>query len=219
MDLPSSVLGSAYVMAPPPTVPRSTTDAAIRPGWLPWFLPALVATAVVDLASKAWIFARYPEGARFSWWGEIAYNTGVAWGLFGDYPLGVLALTLLLIPVLVLVWWRQFRHEGRGANLAFGLILGGAVGNGYDRVMMGIHQHALAEARSGPADASAPLPGLQGVRDFIRIDLNMVGIDYIWPNFNIADAAISLGFIILVALMLFAPGRTAAPRAVERAST
>ena len=192
---------------------NSAPIAATKKPWARWFFPILVVTAVADLSSKAWIFARYHEGERFAPWGEIAYNTGVAWGLFGDYPLAVLALTLVLIPLLSVVWWRQFRREGPAANLAFGLILGGALGNGYDRVMMGLYQ--IAQTSNAPM----PWPGFQGVRDFIRIDLNMVGIDYIWPNFNIADAAISVGFIILVALMLFATGPVAPRPALDRAST
>ena len=194
-------------MSSPTPVPTTTTP------WARWFVPVLVVTAALDLWSKAWIFARFHDGERFAPWGEIAYNTGVAWGLFGNYPLAVLALTLVLIPLLTVVWWKQFRREGAAANLAFGLILGGALGNGYDRVMMGLYQYAQA------SNAPRPWPGFQGVRDFIRIDLNMVGIDYIWPNFNIADAAISVGFIILVALMLFAPGPAAARPALDRAST
>ena len=194
-------------MSSPAPIPPITTP------WARWFFPVLVLTTAADLASKAWIFSRYHDGERFGWWGETAYNTGVAWGLFGGYPLAVLALTLILIPLLAVVWWKQFRREGAAANLAFGLILGGALGNGYDRVMMGLYQHAKA------SEAPMPYPGFQGVRDFIRIDLNMVGINYIWPNFNIADAAISVGFVILVSLMLFASGPVAPRPALDRAST
>lgn len=192
--------------SPAPTPPTSVP-------WKRWFLPTLAITAALDLATKSWVFARHHEGERFHAWGETAYNSGVAWGLFGDYPLAVLALTVVLIPVLTVVWWRQFRREGAAANLAFGLILGGAVGNGYDRVMMGLHQHA----RMG--DAPRPWPGFPGVRDFIRIDLNPIGIDYIWPNFNVADAAISVGFVLLVGLMLFATGPSPSRPTLDRAST
>lgn len=193
----------------PPPAPAPTA----QPPWARWFIPVLLTTAVLDLVSKSYIFARYYDGQRFGAWGETAYNTGVAWGLFGDYPLAVLALTLVLIPVLTVVWWRQFRREGAAANVAFGLILGGAVGNGHDRVMMGLYQHAKA------SEAPMPWPGFQGVRDFIRIDLNMIGIDYVWPNFNVADAAISVGFVILVVLMLFASGPAASRPALDRVST
>lgn len=196
---------------PAPTPPTCPPRPIV---WKRWFLPALVATATLDLASKAWIFARHHEGERFGIWCETAYNSGVAWGLFNGYPLAVLALTLVLIPVLAAVWWRQFRREGAVANLAFGLILGGALGNGYDRVMMGLHQHAQA------IGAPQPWPGLPGVRDFIRVDLHPIGIDYTWPNFNLADAAISVGFVLLVGLMLFAAGpRPARPTTLDRAST
>lgn len=169
--------------------------------WHAWFVPALVATAVLDLVSKEYLFRRYAEGETFSWWGELTFNTGVAWGLFGRHPEYVLILTLVLIPVLGWVWWKQFRREGRLANLAFGLILGGALGNGYDRLMMGV---------------IGPEGGFKGVRDFIRIDLNMVGIDYVWPNFNIADAGISVGFALLVVLMAVAPRPTPAAPATGR---
>ncbi len=173
---------------PTPTAQPEVSGAS--PSWAPWFLPAALITAVVDLWSKAAVFARYPEGTSFSWWGETTYNRGVAWGLFGQFPGAVMVLTLLLIPVLGWVWWRQFRLTGAAANLAFGCILGGAVGNGWDRMMTRV---------VGPAG------GYSGVRDFIRIDLNGVGIPYIWPNFNVADAGISVGFIILVSLVLFKP--------------
>ncbi|MBA3684745.1 MAG: signal peptidase II [Planctomycetes bacterium] len=178
----------------------STVDLPISPApsvahlpfrsWAPWFWPVAIAVAVLDLWSKAVIFARYPSGAQFSWWGETTYNTGVAWGLFGSYPHAVTVLTLLLIPALAVVWWTQFRTTGRPANLAFGCIIGGAVGNAWDRVMTSL---------VGPAG------GYSGVRDFIRIDLHGIGIPYVWPNFNVADAAISTGFVILVSLVLFKP--------------
>jgi lipoprotein signal peptidase len=105
--------------------------------------------------------------------------------------MAVTLATVCLIPVLMLVWWTAWRQQGRIANLAFGAVLGGAIGNAYDRVMTAL---------------VGPTGGYQGVRDFIRIDLRMLGIDYVWPNFNVADAAISTGFAVLVLLSLL-PGR------------
>jgi lipoprotein signal peptidase len=177
--------------AAPLPAPDSRLPAPAVAAWLPWFaLPATVAVAA-DLWSKHAIFSRHREGDTISWWGELTYNTGVAWGLGNTWPGAVLTLTLLLIPVLGWVWWRHYRAAGRLANLAFGLILGGALGNAWDRGM------TWMVGSSG---------GHKGVRDFIRIDLNMIGITYVWPNFNLADAAISTGFVVLLALS-FLPGK------------
>jgi len=163
-----------------------------------------VLVVVGDLASKAWLFSQpalvdiltrhrlglpAPETAP-GWpeWIQLTYNPGVAWGLGGRWPAAVLLLTVLLIPLLGWVWWRWFRLHGRTENLAFACILGGASGNLWDRLLTGFG-----------------IAGYHGVRDFLRIDLNHLGIDYIWPNFNLADAAISTGFVLLVALALRKP--------------
>ena len=40
--------------------------------------------------------------------------------------------------------------------------------------------------------------GYGGVRDFIHVDFNWFGIDYIWPTFNIADCGITVGAAIAI---------------------
>jgi lipoprotein signal peptidase len=168
--------------------PPQTPTPPLRPlpsGWLWAFAGPLLAVAVVDLASKSYLFSRYSEGDDLAWWCELAWNPGVAWGIGGSAPTIVLALTLVLIPVLVAVWWFGYRRESRWANIAFGLIMGGAVGNAHDRVMTAL----VGEAG-----------GYKGVRDFIRIDLRLLRIDYTWPNFNVADSAITIGFVLLLLL-------------------
>jgi signal peptidase II len=82
------------------------------------------------------------------------------------------------------VWWRHYRQVGAIANLAFGLILGGAAGNGVDRIGM----------------AAGALPG---VRDFIHVDLGFAPF-HPWPTFNVADSGICVGFALLV-LLSFRP--------------
>jgi lipoprotein signal peptidase len=170
-------------------LPRSESRSIELGSWLPWFAIPLAIAVVADLWSKHVLFSRYPENSRVSWWGELTYNTGVAWGLGHAWPGAVLVLTMFLVPVLGWVWWRHYRQAGRLANSAFGLVLGGAIGNGSDRCLTWL---------------LGPDGGYKGVRDFIRIDLNMIGIPYVWPNFNLADAAISLGFIALL-IMSFMP--------------
>ena len=157
-----------------------------RPLLLYFGLP-LAVILVLDLVTKAWFFRDGSLAAAQARYAHHAYiephvNTGVAWSIMGDHPGLVTALTLVLIPVLAWAWWRWFRGQGRLEDLAFGCILGGALGNAWDRV-----------AAVAVAD-----PTWGGVRDFIHVDLNVIGIDYIWPTFNIADVGISIGFVALV---------------------
>lgn len=150
--------------------------------WARWFVPPLVAVLLLDQVTKFWIFSLAHESLPR--WMDQHHNTGVAWGIGNQAPLLVTLVTLVLIPLLTWVWWRQFRLCGAAENLAFGAVLGGALGNAIDRVLTQLGQMA-------------------GVRDFIVVDLNHVGIDYIWPTFNIADAGISCGVVALALLSLF----------------
>jgi signal peptidase II len=175
-------------LGPMTTASHAPAGASAAPAWSwwLWFWPALALTLGADLASKYWLFS-LPSDTAFPRWIELAYNPGVAWGKLGEWPIAVAILTLVLIPLLAWTHWRHFRAVGRWENTAFGLILGGALGNGWDRL------------------ASCFGDAFPGVRDFILIDLKMVGIDYRWPNFNLADAAICIGFIMIVAASLIRP--------------
>jgi len=169
-------------------------DATSHIRWTRWFWPPLIATLVLDLVSKSVVFAM--PSANLPTWMERHFNTGVAWSLFDRHPEFVAILTAVLIPLLAWVWWSGYRKLGRSENLAFGLILGGALGNGYDRLL-------------------AMLGCWPGVRDFIHVDLSHVGIAYIWPTFNLADSGITVGFILLLARS-FAP--TSKPKPAPSAS-
>jgi len=75
----------------------------------------------------------------------------------------------------VLVIWLARVSEKRYEALALALILGGAIGNLYDRVVLGY------------------------VVDFVVVHYQ----DYYWPAFNIADSAITVGAALLILDMLF----------------
>ena len=151
--------------------------------WQRWFIPAATITLLADLLSKSLIFANELALEHLSWI-RLAYNQGVAWSLFATYPWLVVGVTVVLIPLLTWVWWRHYRRVGAGENLAFGLVLGGAAGNGVDRIGM----------------AAGSLPG---VRDFIHVDLGFAPF-HPWPTFNVADSGICIGFALLV-LLSFRP--------------
>ncbi len=161
------------------------TPAAFR-HWGRWFWPVALSVLVLDQLTKWWLFA-LPGNTRLPTWILPAQNSGVAWSIGHQWPWAVTLVTALLLPALAWVWWRWFRPLGAWENLAFGGILGGALGNGFDR-----------------ACARLDLFHLRGVRDFINIDLGFWPA-HPWPTFNIADAGITGGFLVLVALTFRKP--------------
>ena len=105
-------------------------------------------------------------------------NTGAAFSLFADSP-SPFRTTLLIVfsvaalaVVSVLLWKdRSVFHSG---TLALSLILGGALGNLWDRVSDG------------------------KVTDFLDF---YIGVHH-WPPFNVADSAIVIGALLLFLRML-----------------
>jgi signal peptidase II len=107
-------------------------------------------------------------------------NRGAAFGLFSDsaseWSVAFLILfsTVALVVVSRLLWRNS--HALSATGFALALILGGAVGNLWDRLGEGF------------------------VVDYLDFYLG----SYHWPAFNIADSAIVVGALILVAEILFA---------------
>lgn len=108
-------------------------------------------------------------------------NKGAAWGMFSEYS-GI--LTLLSFAVLLFIYYfRKHLELQRGTvQIAFGLLIGGILGNVIDRIRVG---HVI---------------------DFIDIHLPFT-LPYIlpygrWPAFNIADSAIVIGMLFYLLLSL-----------------
>ncbi len=107
-------------------------------------------------------------------------NRGAAFGLFSDSPsewkIAVLVLFSLIALVVVsaLLWKNSHSMTTTGVGLA--LILGGALGNLWDRILTG---HVV---------------------DFLLFYLG----SYQWPAFNVADTAIVVGAFLLVGEILVA---------------
>lgn len=145
-----------------------------------------VAVLVADQAVKAWLVASLPYGAQrpiVDGFCNLVHtrNRGVAFGLFAQG--GALSQTLLVVVVVVLVVfvaWQLLLHRHRfWPRLGLGLILGGALGNLTDRILRG------------------------EVVDFLDVYLTWGGRTYHWPAFNLADASITVGALLLVALELW----------------
>ncbi len=161
---------------------RGQTVPASRRNLLAFLIPAVLVVAA-DLGTKRLVFAD-----QYAWedWAliEPVTNTGIAWGLGGDYPLLVIGITLLVVPGLIWLFWARIRHRACLAEaIAWGAMIGGALGNAWDRVLFFFE-----------LDAS-----VQGVRDFIAIDLGF----YRWPTFNLADAALTCGVITVFCIWSF----------------
>ncbi len=155
----------------------------LRPGLLAAFL-----VFAADQGTKWWMaeVLRLPERRRvplleagpFALDLSMVWNRGVTFGLLaGDAPWhGWLLAGLALAVAAVLLRWMA-RAETRAVALALGAVVGGAVGNVVDRLRFG------------------------AVFDFV--DASAWG--WHWYVFNVADAAIVGGVLVLVADALFRP--------------
>lgn len=107
-------------------------------------------------------------------------NRGAAFGLFADSPsewkiAGLVLFSLIALVIVSALLWRN-SHSMSTTGIGLALILGGALGNLWDRLVSG---HVV---------------------DFL---LFYVG-QYQWPAFNVADSAIVVGAGLLVFEILFA---------------
>jgi signal peptidase II len=111
-------------------------------------------------------------------------------GVFGSkigsnlfYLVSAFAVVLLVIYFL----YREF-GKNRYMDLSLFIVLGGAIGNLFDRVRMG------------------------AVVDFLDFDFfkfNLLGYQFNrWPTFNVADVAVTVGMIILVFTVVFGLGKS-----------
>ena len=145
-----------------------------------------VVILVLDLLTKHLALERLPPGRPvhvidgfFSL--TLVMNPGLAFGMLAGTPAGwrwlVALLSIGALTVLAVVGLRMLPTGGRFTPLSLGLIFGGAVGNLIDRARFG------------------------AVVDF----LDFYWRGYHWPAFNVADASISVGVVLLALRMLLAP--------------
>lgn len=151
-----------------------------RRAWIV-FATVLVVTLVLDQGSKAWargaLELHRPEPViEHVWDWELAYNPGAAFSTLTGGPALPILLSIFagvaLIGIGVVA--ARTRPEERVKRLGLALIAGGALGNLIDRIRDGV------------------------VTDFIRWRWH----EHKWPIFNVADAALLVG-VILVAVAGF----------------
>ena len=154
------------------------------PSRLPWLLRISAVIILADRLSKMWITAHLElggaipvipqvfrithvlnDGAAFSLFADSASPEHVRWGLIAFSTAAALAVLIALVKM-----GRQFTLT----TLALALVLGGAIGNDYDRIRFA------------------------SVVDFLEVHI----VNYHWPDFNVADSAIVVGacFLLLDAI-------------------
>ena len=153
----------------------STTATSLPPRRLRLVAAVAVTVLVADQLTKWWAINRLSGGDIVDVIGSLRfnlfYNTGVAFSLGSGDGIGPW-ISVLAIGVVVAVSFGATSRHRLGA-VASGLISGGAIGNLLDRAFRG---------------DDGFLHG--AVIDFIDLQW--------WPVFNIADAAIVVGAILLV---------------------
>lgn len=120
--------------------------------WLPFFLPFILVIAL-DQVTKEWVLANMALGETVLPIPELhpffqltrSANTGAAFGIFPDAGPGFLILAILISTVIVFLQARS-EYDAHLMHLAFGLVVGGALGNVIDRIQHGhvvdfIHYH------------------------------------------------------------------------------
>jgi signal peptidase II len=103
----------------------------------------------------------------------LVHNTGAAFSFLsqaGGWQRWFFAGIALLVSAGILVWLKRLSTDKLWEALALALVLGGAIGNVWDRILLG---HVV---------------------DFLDFYYG----SWHWPAFNVADAAISVGAAILI---------------------
>lgn len=162
---------------------ESKSSNKSRIAWRLLYLVAAIGIYLVDQASKAWAIrrVRFRDVTVIQGILDFAYaeNPGIAFGQLqegGAFGRWFFVVLAGAAALAVLVYFfRTPRNDDRMLG-ACALLLAGIVGNLTDRVRLGF------------------------VVDFIQLHAGQ----YHWPTFNVADASISFGALLLVYDLIFA---------------
>lgn len=103
----------------------------------------------------------------------LMHNTGAAFSFLSDaagWQRWFFSIVAIVVSAIIVLWLKKLSNDQVWLAIALALILGGAVGNVYDRLTLGY------------------------VVDFIDVYYGSAH----WPAFNIADSAISVGAVMFI---------------------
>lgn len=142
---------------------------------------------LADLVTKSWVFAALGADGR-PWWicegycgFQTSLNRGALFGLGQDMVW--LFASLSIAAAVAIVYWLFIAGAARDRllTIALGCVMGGILGNLYDRLGLW----------SLPA---APGKPVYAVRDWILFQYQ----GWVWPNFNLADSLLVCGAALLI---------------------
>jgi signal peptidase II len=150
--------------------------------WLMLVIAVLV--IALDRVTKLWVVRNIVAGQAIVVWPHVfrlthVLNTGAAFSMFEGASSpnlvrnALVAFSVIAVLVVLAMIWKMGQTVTL-TSIALSLILGGAIGNLYDRVKFSY------------------------VVDFLEVHI----VRYHWPDFNVADSAIVVGACLLLLEML-----------------
>lgn len=162
---------------------KSTTTNARFAMWVVVALAIVVADQITKWAIIEWIplYGKVPLNSFINLTHQ--QNSGAAFSFLADaggWQRWFFVVLATIVSVVIAVWLWRIRNEGQLVlSTGLALVLGGAIGNLIDRIMLGY------------------------VTDFFQVWFG----SWAFPSFNVADAGISVGAAFLVIDALFFSGK------------
>ncbi len=164
----------------------------------PWLLLISLLVVVLDRVTKNYVATHITMGSGVVVIPRVfrithVLNTGAAFSMFADSAspvavrIGLVSFSLIAAMAVLFMLWKYGKAWSASA-VGFALVLGGAIGNLYDRA---VYHYVV---------------------DFLEVHI----FSYHFPDFNVADSCITVGAVLLVAEMIW--GSKAGQQVSEPAS-
>ena len=160
---------------PEPALTQGVAPGAPPGSWMRWLIPVVV-IIVLDQLSKQWLLSVLQPGETLTVTGffklVLWFNTGAAFSFLADAGgwQRLVFVAIALVATGVITWLLRKHPEQRLFCAGLSLIMGGALGNLYDRLTLGY------------------------VVDFLFFHYQ----SWYWPAFNVADSAITVGVMLML---------------------
>lgn len=139
------------------------------------YIVFIIIGLILDRLSKSYAINNFIENPYKGTLVNFTYleNRGAAFGILQDSRLFFIILTLVIVAVLVYYFVKNYKTSHEILNIALAMIISGAIGNFYDRLLQGY------------------------VVDFIEFAFVK------FPVFNIADIFVTLGSFLMIIYLIF----------------